>query len=250
MDSGTYVNILESATIHRLRDKQQMQSSLTRIYPYGSDTPLPVIGTANLDLQYNSAYLSTHFHIVEGNNGNFLGFKAAEELKILMLTRQITADRKKDAENATDADSILEDYQDIFSGIGKFRNRMVSLHIDESLTPKQQPHRRIPFQIRKDVEQELARLEAEDDIEKTEGPTLWVFPIVVVPKKKSGEIRICVDMQGSSKRETSHADDLLTDRNGGTTFNTLDLKAGYHQLELDPASRHITTFNTHLALYK
>ena len=139
VDSGASVNILESATFQRLRDKPPLQSSPTRVYPYGSDTPLPVIGIANLDLQYNGAYLSTQFHIVEGNNGNLLGFKAAEELKILMLTRHITADRKKDAENATDAGSILEDYQYIFSGIGKFRNRMESLHIDESVTPKQQP---------------------------------------------------------------------------------------------------------------
>ena len=45
-------------------------------------------------------------------------------------------------------------------------------------------------------------------------------------------------------------DDLITDLNGATMFSTLDLRAGYHQLELDPESRQITTFSTHVALYR
>ena len=263
VDSGASVNIIKSATIQRLRDKPPLYSLPIRVYTYDSYTPLPVTGIANLDLQYNSAYLSTQVHIVEGNKGNLLGFKAAEELKILTLTRQIltltrqiTSVRKNDAENATDVGSIVKDYWDFFPGIRKFRNRMVSLHIEESVTPKQQPHRRIPFQIGKDVEQELARLEAEDVIEKTESPTPWVSPVVVVSKKKSKEVRICIDVRNANKvvhREKHlipRTDDLITYLNGATTFSTLDLKAGYHQLELDPASRHITTFSTHRAIYR
>ena len=45
-------------------------------------------------------------------------------------------------------------------------------------------------------------------------------------------------------------DDLITDLNGATTFSTLDLRNGYHQLELHPSSRYITTFSTHVALYR
>ena len=79
---------------------------------------------------------------------------------------------------------------------------------------------------------------------------------MVVPKKKSGEVRICVDMREANKAVQwdkylmPTIDDLIIDLNGATTFSTLVLKAGYHQLELDPASRHITTFSTHVALYR
>jgi hypothetical protein len=42
---------------------------------------------------------------------------------------------------------------------------------------------------------ELKRLEKLDIIEKVDGPTPWVSPIVVAPKPKNpAEIRICVDM--------------------------------------------------------
>ncbi|CAB4016982.1 Hypothetical predicted protein, partial [Paramuricea clavata] len=43
-------------------------------------------------------------------------------------------------------------------------------------------------------------------------------------------------------------DDLITDLNGATVFSKLDLSSGYHQFELSPESRNITTFSTHVGL--
>lgn len=37
---------------------------------------------------------------------------------------------------------------------------------------------------------------------------------------------------------------------GSKIFSKLDLKWGYHQLELSPKSREITTFATHTGLYR
>ena len=76
--------------------------------------------------------------------------------------------------------------------------KMIHLHIDPNVAPKQQPHRRIPSHVRADEEKELERLEKLDIMETVEGPTLWVSPVVVVPKK-SGEIRICVDMREANQ---------------------------------------------------
>ena len=42
--------------------------------------------------------------------------------------------------------------------------------------------------------------------------------------------------------------DLIADLNGATHFSTLDLSSGYHQLELSPESRFISTFSTHVGL--
>ena len=129
----------------------------------------------------------------------------------------------------------------------------MKLHIDPDVTPRQQPHRRIPFHVREDVEKELNRLEKLDIIETVEGPTPWISPIVVVPKK-SGEVRICVDMREVDKaiKREKHfmpsIDDLIADLNGTTHFSTLDLSSGYHQLELAPESRYVTTFSTHVGL--
>ena len=43
-------------------------------------------------------------------------------------------------------------------------------------------------------------------------------------------------------------EDLVAELNGATVFSKLDLLPGYHQLELEPESRNITTFSTHIGL--
>ena len=45
-------------------------------------------------------------------------------------------------------------------------------------------------------------------------------------------------------------EEVLHDLNGSTVFSKLDLKWGFHQVELDEKSREITTFVTHRGLYR
>lgn len=69
-------------------------------------------------------------------------------------------------------------------------------------------------------------------------------------------MRICVDMRLPNtailqeRHITPTIDDLIHDLNGAAVFSKLDLKAGYHQLELDADSRYITTFTTHTGLWR
>ena len=45
-------------------------------------------------------------------------------------------------------------------------------------------------------------------------------------------------------------DDVLYQLNGSTIFSKLDLKWGFHQIELEEQSRNMTTFVTHKGLYR
>ena len=128
----------------------------------------------------------------------------------------------------------------------------VELHIDPSVPPVTQPHRRIPFHLRKKLDAELDKLERQGIIEPVDGPTPWVSPLVVTPKPKNpDQVRVCVNMRQPSrailrKRHiTPTVDDLIHDLNGATVFSKIDLNSGYHQLQLTPDSRYITTFSTH-----
>ena len=92
-------------------------------------------------------------------------------------------------------------------------------------------------------------------IEKVDGPTPWVSPIVVAPKPKNlNEIRLCVDMREPNKailrsrHITPTLDDMILDLNGSKVFPKMNLRNGYHQLELSEDSRNITTFTTHVGL--
>ena len=94
-----------------------------------------------------------------------------------------------------------------------------------------------------------------EHVKKVSGPSSRVSPVVVVPKP-SGDIRLCVDMRQANmivKRERFPIltiDEVLQDLNQSKLFSKLDLTSPYHQIELSPESRDITTFGTHKGLYR
>ena len=69
-------------------------------------------------------------------------------------------------------------------------------------------------------------------------------------------MRLCVDMSQANcavERERDSIptiDEVLQDMNNSKVFSKLDLRWGYHQIELSEESREITTFITHKGLYR
>ena len=109
--------------------------------------------------------------------------------------------------------------------------------------------------FRDKVSAKITELLDKDIIEPVEGLTPWVNPIVIVPKQ-GGDIHLCIDMRRANEaiERTRYSiptvDELLQNMNGSKIFSKLDLKWGYHQLELAPESRGITTFASHESLYR
>ena len=149
----------------------------------------------------------------------------------------------------------MSDYKGVFDGVGKLKDYQVKLHVNPDVPPVAQPVRRTPFSLRDKVKKKVEELVNMDIIEPVEGPTPWVSPVVVVPKQND-EIRLCVDMRKANEaiiRERypiPTVDEVLQSLNQSTVFSKLDLKWGYHQLELHPDSRSITTFITHCGLFQ
>jgi hypothetical protein len=69
----------------------------------------------------------------------------------------------------------------LFTGkVGKLKDHMVELHIDEKVTPVQQKLRHVPFHQREAVEMELKMMLEQDLIEPVVGPTPWVLPLNLI----------------------------------------------------------------------
>lgn len=249
IDSGSDCNILSAESWKSLKRggiSCESSKQTKTIFPYGSEVPLKVIGTfvANAKIGENST--KAEFVVVDHDVESLLGYETSETLGTLKIG--VPA-------NVNMCSSYQAKYPNLFKGVGLLKNRTIRLTIDNSVTPVCQPCRRIPFGLRDKVEQKIHELVKSDIIEPVSEVSDWVSPVVVVPKPNS-DIRLCVDMRQANtaiKRERHPiptVDELLLDMSKSNIFSKLDLKWGFHQIMLHEKSRHITTFATHMGLYR
>ncbi len=128
---------------------------------------------------------------MKGNGCTLLGYETAKKLGLIKIINSVSS-----PSNQTVADKLVDSYTELFRGIGKLKDFQVKLHINTDIQPTCQPHKRVPFHIRQNVEDELKKLEDDDIIETVTGPTSWVSPIVTPPKPKDPDkVRVYVDMR-------------------------------------------------------
>ena len=137
IDTGATVNLIDEATYNEIDQHRvkQLKKTGNNIYSYGSTTPLPILGMTTSTIRTPSATTTAHLHVVKGNAGNLLSYDTAKQLNLL------TVDEHDDLR-------FDQQFECLFGGIGKVKRRMVKLHIDPAVKPKQQPHRRIPFCVK------------------------------------------------------------------------------------------------------
>ena len=148
----------------------------------------------------------------------------------------------------TKAKDLLVSYSDIFSkhDLDMGKTDLIKHHIKLSdYTPFKQPYRRIPPHFYEEVRALLKEMIQLGAIRKSQSP--WCSPIVLV-RKKDGKLRFCIDLRKLNMRTIKdnyslpkidhHLEQLI----GAEWFSTLDLKAGYWQVELDEKSKELTAF--------
>jgi hypothetical protein len=243
VDTGASVNILDEDTYEAIGRPTLTKNKLPSLHPYGGGAPLKVLGMCEVAVESKERIQCAKFFVVPGRQGTLVGYSTSTDLGLIHIIQGVAVPGIK--------------YPKLFKGIGKLKNTKVKLHIDKTVRPVAQRHRRTPFHIRPQVEREIDKLLQEDIIEKVEGePTPWVSPIVTPPKKDPNSIRLCVDMREANRaiqrerHQMPTVEELIHDLNGASVFSKLDMRSGYHQLELEEESRYITTFSTHVGLFR
>ena len=139
---------------------------------------------------------------------------------------------------------LLQSFKDLFKSTpGK--TTLTHHLIPTTRSPLKVPPRRVPAEYRAEVEGLLKEMLQEGIIEESSSP--WMAPAVYV-KKKTGEIRLCVDYRALNKQTTKDAyplplPDEVQDRLCGCTiFSTLDLRSGYWQVPIAPSDVEKTAF--------
>ena len=144
--------------------------------------------------------------------------------------------------------NLIQKYNDIFSksdtdiGYTSLVKHRIDLTDD---TPFKQRHRRIPPSMLEEVRNHLQQLLSAGIIRRSHSP--WSSNVVLV-RKKDGKLRMCVDYRQLNQRtiKDSYAlpriDEILDSLGGNKIFTVLDMKSGYHQLDIEKDHKQRTAF--------
>ena len=239
LDTGAEVTAISDQT-HHLLGKPALRKPSKVLYGPGRNR-LNVLGELTQELSYGDNQTNQVLFVVEGLSRDLLGLPAITALGLIARTDAI-ADSHFSA-------AIVERYESIFQGLGRFGEPYtIKLRPDAKPVAIYTP-RRVPFPLRSQVKEELARMEALGVISQVDQPTDWCSGMVAVPKK-SGSVRICVDLQRLNEsvlREVHplpRVEETLAQLAGAKVFSKLDANSGFWQIPLEEESRLLTTFLT------
>ena len=241
LDTGAEVTAITTKTHQQLQ--QPTLNTPDRILHGPSKQPLKVLGQFEGKFTHKGRESQQQVYVVDELTTNLLGLPAITALHL--------AARIEETHTETD---ITKHFPKVFKGLGNLGEEFVI-----KLKPDATPYalftpRHVALPLRPQVERELTRMESMGVISKVNEPTPWCAGMVVVPKK-SGSVRICVDLKPLNEsvlREVHplpKVDETLAQLSGAKVFSKLDANSGFWQIPLEKSSRLLTTFITPTGRY-
>lgn len=243
IDSGAAANIISLKVWEQMKQLKvhvrQMSTEIDRHFTcYASNKPMVIMGSFDAEIEGGGRKVDAKFYVAKEGQQCLLGDQTAKLLHVLKV--------------GFDIGNISQASKAEFP---KFKGVTVEIPIDNQVQPVQQAYRRVPYALEEKVDEKIRLLLDQGIIEKVNGPSPWVSPIVPV-LKDSGDVRLCVDMRQANRaviRETHPlplVDEILGSVSGAKYFSKVDVKDAYHQVEISERSRPITTFITKTGLYR
>ena len=283
-DSGASANIMDEyqfrALQHRSKSIKELELSNDTLKTLQST--LAVKGEFRTILRNCNRGTTSKFLVIEGKMDSppLLCKNTLIELGMLKIEPQGTLKETNELRihsvKATgDVEAILDEYKEVFEGIGCIRDKNtgeeieVKLEIDPEAIPVAQKPRHVAYHLQQPLKEWLNQGVEQKIFEKVPDgePITWCSPLVVQPKPKYTEIdkeklkpqmiRASIDMRipnRSMKRsrcvQAPRVEDFEYHLHDCRIFTKLDLRQGYHQLALDPETRKIATFSTPWGNYR
>ncbi|KAJ9527747.1 hypothetical protein QJQ45_000423 [Haematococcus lacustris] len=152
--------------------------------------------------------------------------------------------------NGMALNALLDEYADVFAPITSLPPERPVGHaipLVPDARPSVVPQYRMSQEEHAELKKQVQDLLAKGMIEPSSSP--FAAPILFV-KKKSGELRMCLDYRQLNKitirdqYPLPRIDDLFDKLSGCTVFSSLDLQAGYNQIRITPEDVPKTAFRT------
>ncbi len=257
IDTGSAVSILPEYVYKTKFCKCPLTKPRLQLVTYSKEK-LSVSGCLKVDVSYQKTTASSEMYIVESGTP-ILGMDLVTTLNLQISGGQLLPGNQPTcAMLQSAAEAVVESSTDSVEPstyFGCAKGFVHKVKIRPEVRPVQQKlRRRLPLSVCDAVSAELRYLEQHWIIENIDSSE-WVSPIVV-NQKKTGGIRMCVDLREPNKAVVVDSyplrliEDILAELRGAVLFSTLDLKHAYHQVELHTDSRDLTAFVTHDGLYR
>ncbi|GFW24739.1 retrovirus-related Pol polyprotein from transposon 17.6 [Trichonephila clavipes] len=184
--------------------------------------------------------------IVEKMSSNTCQLREGEGESLTSVCVSVCAQKEK-------LNFLLESFQNVFEPGGE-ATYILEHHINTGNSPpiSVPPYRMSP--VKKEIlGKEIEDLLEKDIIEECESP--YGSPVVLIPKPNN-QFRLCIDYRKLNEVTVSDTyplprmDDLLQEAKHTAYISTIDLKSGYHQVNVNPADRDKTAFVCPFGTYR
>ncbi|KAJ9525518.1 hypothetical protein QJQ45_003105 [Haematococcus lacustris] len=152
--------------------------------------------------------------------------------------------------------ALISEFEDVFAPFNKLPPQRPVGHtipLQPGCKPPALPSYKMSQPELLEMKKQVAAFLEQGIIEPSSSP--YAAPVLFV-KKKSGELRMCVDYRQLNKitlrdqYPLPRVDDLFDRLAGCTVFSSLDLQAGYHQIRIPDEDVPKTAFRTPTGLYQ
>ncbi len=287
MDSGADENIMDEHQFKALQHHSAHPYTLEKTTKKLSNlmTELPVKGEFSAVIRNQTCGVQTSMVVVKGHMGSrpllsrdtliALGMMELHPDGALAQPNNLRIKEIHNTNCSEQAQEIADQYKEVFTGIGMIRDKKADkdiygrFNMQQGVAPVAQKPRQVPYFLQQPLKKWINECEEQDIIEKVpEGdPITWYSPLVVQPKPRFKDtprdqleahmIRASVDLRIPNKymernriSQATVVEDFIYKFHDCKIFSKLDMRSGYHQLLLDPESRHVATFSTPWGNYR
>ena len=248
VDTGAAYTIMSQSTFRELWPHRRLDKSKITLCTYSGES-LEVVGSTNVQVNYNSQTSQQSLLVVVGSGQTLLGRNWLHHICLdWQVINQVIP---------TPVQTVLKRHESVFQGgLGTLKGYQAKITVDSNATPRFCKSRSVPYAYRELVEKELNRLVQEGILEPVEYAK-WASPIVPVLKKNKSSVRVCGDFKQTinpvsrlDRYPIPKVEDLFTSLAGGRVFSKIDLSQAYQQVPLEESSRQYVVINTHKGLFR
>ena len=262
----------------------------SNLYPYQSEKPLKVLGQFRCTVTVGNRSKMCTFRVVEGSGENLLSRKDSEDLGLLKIGYDVkhvgnkpmkrediliefpnicsgigrVKDREIELKIDPNVKPVVQPLRRIpFALRDKLATKLRQMVKDDIIEPVEEAtgwgSNLVVVPKRDQKEETIMSQSVEKSLTNAHEKSLINAKSMYdknYDEPEVDDIRVCVDMRCPNKailRERHpipSLDEILHGMNGAQYFSKIDIKSGYNQFVLSPASRNLTCFTSHIGLFR